>query len=392
MEDPVSPFPFGKVAWADTFIDRSPERKRLATNARSRVNTALISPRRWGKTSLVRQVAHDLRRDRKVRFCFIDLFKVRTEQAFFETLAAEVVRATSDKWEERLRTVKEFLKNLVPFIQFGTEPTSEITLNIRWEDLQRSKDDILALPERIAGEKGITLVICIDEFQNVERFDDPLGFQKYLRATWQHQRHVAYWLYGSKRHLMMDIFTRYDMPFYRFGDLMMLEKIGRAHWVAYLQERFQSGRKTISPELADRLAATMDDHPYGVQQLAYGTFIESGKRCTGTDIDNALQRLLDHHGMLYQRIVDDLSNPQLNYLRALLAGEPKPSSKEALRYYGLGTSGNVTRVKAALQDKDLLDLTGKEPEWLDPLFRIWLRERYWTAHELRPLERPKGTR
>ena len=386
MEDHLSPFPFGKVAWADKFINRDPERKRLAANALASISTAIISPRRWGKSSLVRQVAHDLRNNKRVRFVFIDLFKVRTEQAFYEALAAEVLAATSTRWEERLRTTRQFLKNLVPFIQFGTEPSSEITMNLRWEDMKRSREDILDLPERFAKAKRLKLVICVDEFQNVERFDDPLGFQKYLRATWQHQQNVAYWLYGSKRHLMMDIFTKYEMPFYRFGDLMFLEKIGRKHWLTYLQKRFKVGKKTISVELSDRIATIMVDHPYGVQQLAYSTFIQSGHVCKALDIDQALERLLDHHGMLYQRIVDDLSNPQLNFLRALLTGETKPSSKAAIQHFGLGTSGNVNRIKQALQDKDLLDFTGPQVEWLDPLFRIWLAQRFWTTRELLPMK------
>lgn len=381
MED-ITPFPLGKVAVLHQFTDREQQRKRLEANIRNHVSTVLVSPRRWGKSSLVRQVAEDMKRDKKVRFCFIDLFKTRTEEEFYVHFAMQVVEAASSKAEDRLADIKAFLKQLAPFVQVGIDPTSEIKFTAQWKELERSRDDILNLPEKLSKAKGITLVVCIDEFQSIDRFSDPLSFQQQLRANWQYHQQAVYCLYGSRRHLMMEIFTGYDRPFYRFGDLILLGKIEHHYWVSYIPERFTVGGKRISAELADDIASRMGDHPYGVQQLAYSTFLLSKKQCKEADIDQAMEHLLDHHAMLYQRIVEELTLPQLGFLKALLAGETQMSAKEVVNRYGLGTSGNVGRIRDAMRAKDILDFEGKEVEWLDPLFRIWMGQRYWTPAEL----------
>lgn len=378
----TTPFPLGKVAVSDLFTDREAERERLAANIRNHVSTVLISPRRWGKSSLVRQVAVDMARDKKVRFCFIDLFKTLNEEEFYAHFAKAVIEAASTKLDDRVADIKSFLKRLVPFIQVGIDPYSEIKFTAEWKDLERSRDDILNLPEKLSKAKGITLVVCLDEFQSIDRFADPLAFQQRLRANWQHHQQAVYCLYGSKRHLMMEIFTGYDRPFYRFGDLMLIGKIERRYWVEYIPERFRAGGKRISKELAEVIAANMGDHPYGVQQLAYATYLLSGKTCKQQDVDAALEQLLDQYTMLYQQLVEQMTLPQLGYLKALAAGETRFSSKEVLTRYALGTSGNVKRIREALQSKDVLDFEGEMTEWLDPLFQVWMTQRYWSPKEL----------
>ena len=69
-----------------------------------------------------------------------------------------------------------------------------------------SIDEILDLPEKIAADRGVKIVICIDEFQQIGMFDSPKAFQATLRSKWQLQQHVSYCLYGSRRHMMMGRF------------------------------------------------------------------------------------------------------------------------------------------------------------------------------------------
>ena len=94
-----------------------------------------------------------------------------------------------------------------------------------WKEVKKGQDEILDLAENICKNKKIKVVVCIDEFQNIAFFDEPLAFQKKLRAHWQHHKQTSYCLYGSKRHLLMDIFSSQSMPFYKFGDVIFLEKI-----------------------------------------------------------------------------------------------------------------------------------------------------------------------
>ena len=377
MEPEVSPFMLGKVVSGSLFVDREDIRKRLATNFRSGISTVLISPRRWGKSSLVRQVSIDMEKEKDVRFAWIDLFHVRTEEEFMERMSEAVIKALGRTMEERMADVKEFIRGVVPQIGFGVDPQSEFTLKFTWPPGKRNIKEILDLPERMAKAKKLRLVLCIDEFQNIAQLPDPLGFQKLLRASWQQQEHVCHAIYGSKRHMMVELFRKQSMPFYRFGEVIFLDKIPRADWTRFIQARFAFTKKSLPTGVAEGIAARMLDHSYHVQLLSHAAWMYTRKKCDQAVVDRALEDLLDQHGILYHRLVDELTTPQLNYLRALLNGVTRFTTTENIRRFDLGSSANVKRITAALEKKEVLDFVGEETEWIDPLFKIWLEERYW---------------
>lgn len=221
-----TPFIFGKIATEKNFTDREKETADLVQNFMSLINTIIISPRRWGKSSLVNKAAKlAMAQDSNLRICHIDLFNVRSEEHFYSLLAQKVIAATSTKWEEAIESAKSFFSHLVPKISIGTDSTNEVSIDFDWEEVKRNPDEVLDLAEKIAKKKGLKIVICVDEFQNIAEFTDPDYFQKKLRSHWQLHQSVAYCLYGSKRHMMMEVFTDSSKPFYKFGNLMFLNKI-----------------------------------------------------------------------------------------------------------------------------------------------------------------------
>ena len=135
--------------------------------------------------------------------------------------------------------------------------------------MAKNEDEILNLPQKIAQSKGIKFVICLDEFQDLVRFKDSSLFEKKMRAVWQKQKDVTYCIYGSKRHMMSDIFNNSNRPFYRFGEFMYLQKITEDSWIKFLQTSFKSTGKKISKPLAIRVAELMKCHSWYVQQFAY---------------------------------------------------------------------------------------------------------------------------
>ena len=94
------------------------------------------------------------------------------------------------------------------------------------------------------------MVICLDEFQQIAEFPDSLTFQKKLRSVWQHQQAVNYCMFGSKRHLMEKIFNDKSMPFYKFGDMMFLQKIPASEWIPFICGKFEETGKHIREEQA----------------------------------------------------------------------------------------------------------------------------------------------
>ena len=221
-----SPFIYGTTVSLHSFTNRENESAKLQSNLLNGINTTIISPRRWGKSSLVEKVIVDInRKDKKAKTVIIDLFSVGSEEEFLEYFAREVIKASSSKWQDWMISGKEFFKKLIPKLSLGIDPTTDFSLSFDWQDLKKNSDEILNLPETIAKKKGIKFIVCLDEFQNLSLFNDYLIFEKKLRACWQRHKSVVYCLYGSKRHMMTDIFNNPTKPFYRFGDIMLLKKI-----------------------------------------------------------------------------------------------------------------------------------------------------------------------
>ncbi len=369
------PFEYGELVKQANFVNRKEERKRLSQNLKGGLNTMLISPRRWGKSSLVKQVALDTE-NKKTIFCFIDLYQIKDESEFYKVLSKEVIKSTSSKMEEWINLSKSFLSKLSPKFSFGADPLNDFEISFSNEQLDINYQDILDLPNKIAEAKNIRIIICVDEFQNLSRFNDPLLFQQRLRASWQHHKHVSYCLYGSKKHMMIDIFQNKSMPFYNFGDIMFLEKIKTPHWIDFICKQFESTQKKISPTLAEQIVKTVKNQSYYVQQLAHLVWVRTIKTASNETLNLGISDLIRQSDMFFAREIEHLSNTQINFLTALSKGVQNFHSKITLETYKLGSSSNVSRVKGALEKKEIIDTLTPEVQFLDPLFELWFTTKY----------------
>ena len=373
------PFKFGKVVEKRFFVNRKFEIDFLKQNILSQINVTLISPRRWGKSSLVHIATSELSKTNKqIKICHIDLFNIRTEEEFYKIFAASVIKASTTKWEEQIKLSKLFFKKLIPKLSFGVDESNSLSLSFDWDEVKKYPSEILNLPELISKKKKIQLVICLDEFQNISHFKYPLAFQKKLRANWQHHQKASYVIYGSKQHMMTQIFESKSMPFYKFGEVIFLSKISNDHWKKYIVRKFKATKKTISSKLASKLAQLVENHSYFVQQFANMVWLNTEDVCNEEVIEKSLDQLLNQYEILFIKELDYLSNTQVNFLKALCNDESQLSGKKTIAKYKLGTSGNVTKIKKALIDKEIIDQIGKTVSFQDPLFRLWLKKRYIT--------------
>lgn len=374
-----TPFIYGKLAVGENFTDREAERSKLIMNFRSGTNTILISPRRWGKSSLVLNATSELRmKDKSLMIAFIDLFNIRNEEEFYKSLAESVIRVTSSRIEEALSNVRQFMKQWVPRISLSPDAHQEFSLGLNWSEVKKDPDELLDLAENIAVSKRRKLVICIDEFQNIAFFEDPLAFQKKLRSHWQRHQSVSYCLYGSKRHMLMDVFTSPSMPFYKFGDLVFLSKISIEYWVPFICERFKSTGKAINKKLAEKIANLAEGHPYYVQQLAQQVWLRTEADVNDKTITEAMDGLVLQMSLLFQGMTENLTTPQVNFLRLLIDGETRYSTGANIIKYRLGSSANVIRIKKSLMTKEIIDEEGHGVIILDPLYSYWLKNYYFT--------------
>ena len=368
-----NPFVFGKAAEGTYFTDRAEDAKRLTANLTHGINTILISPRRWGKTSLVKKVISEMDRI-DMKPVFIDIFQCKSEYEFYHAFATAVIKQTSSKFDEWVEIGKTFLANVSPKFSFGSDPMNDFTLSFEWNPKDDTETDILQLPERIAQKKNVRLVVCLDEFQQVADFADSVKFQKKLRSVWQHQQNVTYCMFGSKKHLMENIFNDKSMPFYKFGDMMFLKKIPTEEWVPFICDKFKETGKSISGEQAAKICEVTENLSSYVQHLAWVVWYKSDKVVTDKNIADAIDDLLEQNKAFFQREVEQLSELQFNFLRALANGVTNGfSRKDVIKKYRLESSANVQAIKKSLLKKDLIDIDSQNITFNDSLFKQWLK-------------------
>ena len=368
------PFIFGVATSGDNFTDREKETAHILQNFRHGVNTVIVSPRRWGKTSLVLKVC-ELAKSDKLKIVYLDIFACRSDSDFYNAFAAAVIKQTSTKLEEWLENVKSFFSRISPKISMGTDPMTDFSISFDLNPKSDDVDEILQLPEKIALKKGCNIMVCIDEFQQIAEFNDSTTFQKRLRTVWQLQKQVSYCLFGSKKHLMNELFEKQSLPFYKFGDAIYLQKIGTPYWVDYICSRFKTTGKNISRELAEKICLMVENHSSYVQQLAWLVWIHTDSDASESALKAAYQDLIDQNTTLFEKQTESLTTYQMNFLRAVINGvHDEFSSQEVLQKYKLGSSANVNIVKRALVKKELIEIEKRQVEIPDPVMKAWLKK------------------
>lgn len=368
------PFIFGVATSGDNFTDREKETERLLLNFKHGVNTIIISPRRWGKTSLVQKVCRLAQSD-KLKVVYLDIFSCRSDRDFYDAFAAAVLKQTSSKWDEWLENAKLFLSRISPKISMGPDPMTDFSISLEMNPKSSDVDEILQLPEKIAQKQGCNIVVCIDEFQQIAEFKDSKIFQKRLRTVWQLQKSVSYCLFGSKKHLMNELFEKKSLPFYKFGDAIYLPKIGTPDWVNYICGRFEATGKRISKELAEKICRIVDNHSSYVQQLAWLVWMHTDGTATEQVLAAAYQDIIDQNTPLFEKQTESLTTYQMNFLRAVLEGVYSEfATQEVLQKYRLGSSANVSIVKRALVKKELIEIEKRQVVISDPVLKVWLKK------------------
>lgn len=373
-----SPFIYGTTVSIKSFTNREAESAKLQSNLLNGINTTIISPRRWGKSSLVEKVITDInKKNKKTKTVIIDLFSVSSEEEFLEQFAREIIKASSSKWQEWMSSGKDFFKKLIPKLSLGIDPTTDFSLSFDWHELKKNSDEILNLPETIAKKRGIKFIICLDEFQNLSSFNDYLFFEKKLRACWQRHKSVTYCLYGSKRHMMTDIFNNPSKPFYRFGDIMLLQKIETKKWVSFICKSFAATDKQIDEKTAGIIPLVMKNHSWYVQQLAHYAWNITHKKATTTEIYTALKELIHANTPLYQKETENISHTQLNLLKAVAKDEIQFTSTAVMNKHQLGTPRNVSKNKTLLINNDIIHEINNKFEFVDPAFELWFKKQFF---------------
>ncbi len=368
-------FIYGVSVSGDNFTDRIKETRRLKMDFENGLNVVLISPRRMGKTSLVKKVQQVVDPS-IVHTVYMDIYDCKSEYDFYNKFAESVLKQTSGRMEIFLEKTKKFLTRLTPKISFSPDPTAEYSVSLGITPKEYAPEEILQLPELVAQQIGKHIVVCIDEFQQVAEWSDTLQVQKRMRGVWQHQEHVSYCLFGSRQHMMNKLFQSKAMPFYQFGEPNYLQPIPTEDWIPFIQQKFTDKGLTISENHIRTICDTVQNQSSYVQQLAWNVMINTDTEVTEQTIQAGISDLLIQSTPLFMEQTGGLSSYQMNFLKAIAAGQHNQfTSVSVLQEYHLGSKSNVERIQNVLREKDYIVSTQDGFFLSDPIMELWLKSK-----------------
>jgi hypothetical protein len=374
-----NPFKFGSIVTGEDFADRRRELAELVRELKDGQHLFLLSPRRYGKTSLI-LVALESLRARRGLVAYVDTFRTTTPVQFLELMAQTVLRAAESRPERLLRLAMDLLGRLRP--QVGADAVGRPTLSLDIGTSPRSllalQEEVLALPERIAQRRKRRLILAFDEFQEILRFPGA-GLEKAMRSHFQQHRHVSYLFAGSRQAALQDMATRERSPFYKFGRVMSLGPIPPEEFAPFLSARFKRGGLAVSQEVLDGVLAAADDVPYNVQRLCHQLWhLRAGKatRLTERDIGEALAAILQQDAPYFSAAWERLSLHQRRVLQAIArAGGRNVFAADFLASHRLGSHSSVqTSLRLLLKEQTVFRTNG-EYRIADPFFREWIGTR-----------------
>ena len=374
-----NPFVYGEVVPAGAFADREEELDRLVEDLADSQKVFLISPRRYGKSSLMRQALATLGR-RGLLVVELTVTAYSSYVAFLEGYA-RALATVETRWERARKWLLEAVTSTRPEVrleQDGTRPgrfTVAFPLVRTERDITRLANELFALPGRLAADRGRQVIVALDEFQGIEAFNGG-SVEHALRAAAQQQRTVGYVFAGSEPSLMEKMIGP-RRPFYKAGPVMRLQKIPAEVFAAWIDDRFV--RSGLRPEegIGDAIVDLAGNLPYDVQRLAHELWDDvraSGRRrVEHQDLHLTLGRLLAEQETIFEAIWQRLTLAQRAVLRAAVLQDGKELlAADTRARYRLGGPSSIQASLGALAKQDLLMREGSRYVVVDSLLREWV--------------------
>jgi len=374
-----NPFVYGEVVPTGAFVDRVVELDRLVRDLAAGQKVFLISPRRYGKSSLIRQALSAVSR-RGALTVEVTVSSFSSYVAFLEGYARALVAAET-KWDRARAWLKEAIRSARTEIRYtpGESPLGSLTVSFPAvksdRDVSRLAQDVFALPGRLAEARKRQVVVALDEFQAIGEFNGG-SVEHAMRAAVQHQRDVGYVFAGSEPSLMERMLGP-KRPFYKAGPVMRLDKIPADEFAAAIDSRFR--RSGMKPEdgLGDAIVELAGNLPYDVQRLAHETWDEvrgaGGRRATLDLLHQALTRLLSEQETMFEALWQRLTLPQRAVLRAVVIESGHSVLSEDVRTrHRLGGTSTIQAALNALVRDDVISRDGRRYAVVDSLLREWV--------------------
>jgi len=371
-------FVFGEDVDETNFVNRAEELTQLVRDLADGQKVFLLSPRRFGKSSLV-SVAMLRLRKRHIHTVNLTVSSYSSYAQFLEKFAEKVLRAAGP-WDRVKHWVTRFGRQVKPELSYNMN-TGEVSVALGREsanDPSPIAPDVFALPGELTKNAGFRMAICLDEFQQISQFNGG-SVENALRNQVQQQREVGYVFAGSQPSLMQEMLSS-RRPFHKAGPQMFLDKIDARDWKEFINRQFRKRGRKLNDAGMEALLHAADLIPYDVQRIAHELWdyaeFRNKQQLDASDVQSVIDSLVTGQSTYFEILWDQLSSRQRAALQALAyRGVSNIYSQEVREDFRLGPASTVQKALQSLDSRDILDRYKGNYFFLDPLFPYWIRKK-----------------
>ncbi|MCC8071293.1 MAG: ATP-binding protein [Bacteroidales bacterium] len=355
----------------ELFCDRQSETQSLIAALKNGRNVTLMSPRRMGKTGLIYNTFHSLKESHPEVKCFyMDIFSTNNLQEFTQLFAQTILGQLDTLSEKLLGRMTDFFKSFRPVI--STDPLSgvpTVTLTSMFSAPDVTLKEIFAY----IRESGRECIIAIDEFQQITEYPEK-GTEALLRSFIQFVPNIRFIFSGSKRHIMSDMFSLPNRPFYQSSQKMDLDSIPCEVYYSFAQSHLEKKGVAIEKDTFAFLYGLLYGHTWYIQRTLNKIYEVGEGKISREDIMSCILSIVKEEEYTYQKQYNMLTINQRNLLKAVaLEGSVKEvNGKNFLRAHNLGATSSVNRALSSLTDNEFILDTPRGYQVYDRFMAYWL--------------------
>ena len=370
-------FPRG-IANGEAFCNREKERKKLIANIKSRQHTLIMSPRRYGKTSLVKYAIEETNTILGEADLFVAVDAIHIEHQIIAAVK-NIIRQINTPIEQTLEILRHFFINISAKWTVGTQGLNiALTPEKGLDPATAIKEALLAL-DSLLEKKKTYAVFFIDEMQEIGEVAEGKGIEGAIRHVAQQTKNLSFIFSGSNRHLLAKMFYDKARPLYKLCDRMILDRIDKqaykTHIGKYIKKKWNSD---LDDAAFESLITLTDRHPFYVNGLCRRIFeADTKKTPSSAEIKVLWNTIVNEERQELGREMSSLSAGQRKILVAIASGENKGfTGKKFLQIVNM-TGSSVSEAIKILDDADYLEkLEDGTVRFIDPLLLSALKIYY----------------
>lgn len=365
------------------FCDRKKESERLTRTITQGGNICLISPRRMGKSKLVRFCYDKPELTDSYYTFYIDILHTSSLRELTYTFGQNVFETLNSQSKKMLATLVQGLKSIQA--KFGFDPINYTpTFSLELGDITKPEFTLSEIFQCLE-KADKPCIVTFDEFQQITRYPER-NVEALLRSHIQHLGNVHFIFAGSERHLISEMFQSSARPFYNSTDILELHAIAPEEYIPFVTQWFGTYEKTINNELVMRIYQLFEGNTYYMQKTFHEAFINtpSQSKCTLSKLNETVNSMLEDAGDGYRQLLSRIPERQKEVLYAI-ATEGKASrimSAAFIKSHSLTSASAVQAATRKLMEADLLSVENEVYYVPDILLRFYLRKLQGIAVEL----------